>query len=427
MIETTSDGSGRRDPIAAVPPVSPTARRIRRFLLQRCWPLLAAGARLYRKTLAARKPVVVTVGSLGKTTTTAAVNAVLGLPNARMGNGFAGPAASLLGSAPGRSPLALEVGIGRKGQMIRHARALCPDIVVFTSIAREHWRSLGDLEQIREEKALIFAHMREGGTAVLNGDDPLVRDLADRVPGRVVTYGFGGDNAVRVLDHRLDWPNGAMATVDLFGERLEIRTRLLGRVALYPLLAALAVGHTLGRDGAEMRAGLAGLVPRPGRLRLLSLPQGAWLIDDTHKGNLETVEAALDLLEEIPARRLVVMGEIHEPPGSLGPLLRALGARLAAIADRVVTLGSRKSWTSLRAGARRVGLSPEVFLHAGHDWRNAAEMVGREIRPGDVVLVKGRDRQRLMRLSLALSGRKVRCVLADCTRPVPGCHACPRL
>ncbi len=414
-------------PTPAASPVSPSGRRIRRFLLQRCWPLVGATARLYRQTLAARKPVVVVVGSFGKTTTTAAVNAVLGLPGAYRGNAFAGPAMDLLASLPGRTPLVLEVGIGGKGQMLRHARALRPDMVVFTSVGSEHGRSLGSLEEIRDEKARIFSGMDAGGTALLNGDDRLVRSLAERVPGRVVTYGFAEPNDVRILAYRLDWPHGTVLEVDCFGERLEVRTRLFGRVAAYPAIAALAVAHLLGGDPAETLRALASLPPRPGRLRLLRLPQGGWLLDDTYKSNLETIEAALDLLEEIPARRLVVMGEIHEPPGSAGPHYRALGARLARIAEHVVTLGSRKSGASFRSGARRAGLSPDIFVHAGREWKKAAELLADRLRPGDVVLVKGRYTQRLMRLSLSLSGRPVRCVLTDCNLPVPGCHLCPRL
>ena len=413
--------------IARPATISPELRRLRRFALQKRWPLLDPAARLHRATLARRKPVIAVVGSYGKTTTRAAVAAALGLPAQRFGNAFAGPALELLLTPPNRRPLAIEAGIGRKEQMIRHARALRPDMVVVTSIGGEHARSLGALADIREEKALIFAGMRSGGVAFLNGDDPHVRAMARHVPGRIVTFGFGEDNDVRLLGRRLDWPRGTRLKVALFGERVTVRTRFLGRVAAYPVLAALAVAHLVGRDRGEAVAGLERLKPAPGRLRLVRLPQGSWLLGDEHKGNLETIHAALDVLEEIPARRLVAIGEIHEPPGSIGPHYRALGARLAGIASHVVMLGSRKSFASLRSGARQAGLSPDVFTHAGREWRTALDILTDLLQPGDVLLVKGRNRQRLMRLSLALAGRPVRCGLVDCDLPMPGCHVCRRL
>ena len=49
-----------------------------------------------------------------------------------------------------------------------------------------------------------------------------------------------------------------------------------------------------------------------------------------------------------------------------------------------------------------------------------------DLGPGDVVLVKGRDTQRLSRISLALAGRTVRCDIPRCHAPVD-CEECPML
>jgi UDP-N-acetylmuramoyl-tripeptide--D-alanyl-D-alanine ligase len=68
------------------------------------------------------------------------------------------------------------------------------------------------------------------------------------------------------------------------------------------------------------------------------LPGDAWLIRDEFKGTLETVEAALDVLKELPGRRIAVLGELEDPPGSQGPSFRAVGRRLAASADSAVSV-----------------------------------------------------------------------------------------
>jgi hypothetical protein len=49
------------------------------------------------------------------------------------------------------------------------------------------------------------------------------------------------------------------------------------------------------------------------------------------------------------------------------------------------------------------------------------------LKPGDVVLVKGRDTQRLERVSLALSGRPVRCDIDFCDIKGMRCEVCPML
>ncbi|HEY5488952.1 MAG TPA: hypothetical protein VIK00_03860, partial [Candidatus Limnocylindrales bacterium] len=56
------------------------AARLRRGLVPRLYPAVVAGGRLYRRTAGRRLRVVAVVGSLGKTTTTRAVAAALGVP-----------------------------------------------------------------------------------------------------------------------------------------------------------------------------------------------------------------------------------------------------------------------------------------------------------------------------------------------------------
>ena len=56
----------------------------------------------------------------------------------------------------------------------------------------------------------------------------------------------------------------------------------------------------------------------------------------------------------------------------------------------------------------------------------AVEALNDDLRPGDVVLIKGRDTQRLDRVALALMGRQVRCELKSCDAEVE-CESCPML
>jgi len=57
----------------------------------------------------------------------------------------------------------------------------------------------------------------------------------------------------------------------------------------------------------------------------------------------------------------------------------------------------------------------------------AIELVRARVRPGDVVLVKGPDTQRLDRVSLGLLGQTVRCGLEVCSLKVVRCADCPVL
>ena len=131
------------------------------------------------------------------------------------------------------------------------------------------------------------------------------------------------------------------------------------------------------------------------------------------------------MLAEVPGRRIVVLGEISEPPGSQGPIYRRIGERLAGMATRVVVVGG--NFQRYVSGAVAAGLPRTAFIDAGRSVRSAWEAVQADLVAGDVVLIKGRDTQRLDRVALALQGRSVRCEIEFCDVRGCRCATCPML
>jgi hypothetical protein len=65
-------------------------------------------------------------------------------------------------------------------------------------------------------------------------------------------------------------------------------------------------------------------------------------------------------------------------------------------------------------GFRRTGRANAGVVNVGHDLRRAVDLIAADLGPGDVVLIKGRDHQRLERAAFLLQGRAVRCELTEC-------------
>jgi UDP-N-acetylmuramoyl-tripeptide--D-alanyl-D-alanine ligase len=392
------------------------------------WPALGALAALYRRTALRRTRVVCVVGSFGKTSAARAVAAALGRPDpTRFGNARGMVAFTLLRAWPGQRHAVLEVGIGGPGDMTPYPPVLRPDVVVVTGIGTEHNRSFRSPEATRHEKAVMVRALPRGGVAVLNGDDPHVRWMAGETQARVLTYGFGADVDIRASDVTLDWPHGTRLRLHTPTGARDARGRLIGRPMVYAILAAVtvAVAEGLALDVALQR--LEALAPTPGRLQPVQLPSGAYLLQDDFKSPLETIEAALEVLGEIPAaRRLVVLGEVSEPVGSVRPVYRQLGVRLARLATRAVLVAGDNGRSCI-AGAKAGGLPRAALVDAGRSWRRAVAAIADDLRAGDVVLIKGRDTQRLERVGLALLGRPVRCELVECDVRLLRCAACPML
>jgi UDP-N-acetylmuramyl pentapeptide synthase len=398
-------------------------RRIWALLSWIAWPVLGNVAALYRRTVLRRTPVIAVVGSFGKSTTARALLAVLDLRERQRANSWSFIAAAVLGHRPGR-PLVLEVGISRRGQMRKYARALRPSAVVFTSIGSEHSRSLGDLQTIANEKACMLRGMIPGGVAFLNGDDALVMAAsasAGLLSDRIVTFGISEHCEFHATGVAIDWPRDTAFTLRGPGIEEPFRVQLVGPHGLRAAVAAAAVAQRLGVPSEIIAARLDQLKPGRARMEPVFLPSGAVVLRDDIKSGLQTIYSALDTLASIPARRrLVVLGGITEPQGRQKVLYREVGARAATVATRILYLGNR--YGSLVRGVRDAGL-PDSAVTNPKTVQEVAAALARDLGPGDVVLVKGRSSQKLGRIALLLKGEAVACSLTSCHSDLP-CESC---
>jgi UDP-N-acetylmuramyl pentapeptide synthase len=403
---------------------------VRDGIRRRLWPLASRVAWLYRRSVVRRTRVIAVVGSFGKSTTTRCVSAALDAPRhpRMLLNAWTNLAFAVLRMRPSHRHAVLEVGIAAPGEMRRYAPVVQPDITVVTAIGSEHHRSLGTLEVTRTEKSAMVRILPPGGVAVLNGDDPNVMWMAGVTQARIVTFGFAETCDVRAAHVRLDWPHGSVFDVTAFGrERKDISVRLIGTKMIYPVLAAIAVASLEGIDLDEALSRVECLSPTRGRMQPVALPSGVIVLRDDYKSSLETIEAALDVFGEVPAaRRIVVLGDVSEPPtGGWRRTYRDLGAHVARVASLLVVVGG--GLQAYSSGARAAGMPRAAIIDGGRTPRQVADALSELLRPGDVVLIKGRASQMLDRVRLILEGRRVTCDIRFCPLRTGECEGCAML
>ena len=391
-------------------------------------PMLLVAA-LVRRTVARRARVIVVVGTYGKTTTTRAIRAALGLPPSPWVEANANcvalvPLALFRGLWQSRE-VVIEVGIGVPKQMARFAWALQPSVVVVTCIGHEHIQSFRDLDHLRDEKAAMARSLTADGVAVLNGDDANVMWMASQTRARVVTYGLARGLDIRGTDLTLNWPHGSRLQLHAGRESVTLDTRLVGDDLIHGLLAAAAVAEVEGRSLASVTPALASLPATRGRLQPVVLPGGATVLRDDYKSTPETVLAALAVFGQVPARRrIAVLGDLDMPPPPERHWYRTVGEKVAQVADLAVFVGTK--FDRYRVGARAVGMRDDQMHHMRTVHEAIAFLRG-SLNADDVVLVKGRGTQRLTRIILALVGRDVRCRIEQCRLHLTFCDDCPLL
>jgi UDP-N-acetylmuramoyl-tripeptide--D-alanyl-D-alanine ligase len=343
---------------------------------------LAAGRRDRR-----RAKVIGVTGSVGKTTTKEITAALLGtrypvLKNEANYNNEIGLPLTLLQLSQRQKRAVLEMGMYALGEI----RALCeiarPEVGVVTNVGPSHLERLGSLEAIAAAKAELPESLPPHGFAVLNADDPLVMAMADRTRAQPLTYGTSAEAGVRateITSHGLD---GVSFRLHWRGESTMVHTLLPGRHIVSNTLAAAAVALADGMSLAEVAGALA-QARVPLRIQVYRARGGGTILDDTYNASPASMAAALDLLAEIPGRRIAVLGDMAELGAAEEEGHLAVGRRAAETADVIHAVGEK---ATLVAQAARNGGHRAV-----HHWPTkevAAEAVAADLRPDDVVLLK---------------------------------------
>jgi UDP-N-acetylmuramoyl-tripeptide--D-alanyl-D-alanine ligase len=271
-----------------------------------------------------------------------------------------------------------------RGEIELLCRIARPQIGVVTNVGPVHLERLGSLGAIVAAKAELVEALPADpdGIAVLNGDDPRVAAMASRTRARVVLYGRSEQCHVRGSDLRGRGLDGISFRLTYGGSSVEVETPLPGRHHIYPALAAAAVGLSEGMTLTEVAGALRQARPDL-RLRVLRTPGGATILDDSYNASPQSMLAALDLLAELPGRRIALLGEMRELGDAEEEGHRQVGERAAACADLVLVVGERAR--PLYEAARTAGGAEVRFLASPSD---AAAALRDELQPEDHLLVK---------------------------------------
>src|SRR6185369_14246469 len=97
---------------------------------------------------------------------------------------------------------ALELGASASGEIEKLAGLCRPQIGVITRIGEAHLGGFGSQRQLAEAKAELLRALPANGLAVLNGDDPWLRQMVDRSAAPIVWIGRGSNCDYSPVDIR---------------------------------------------------------------------------------------------------------------------------------------------------------------------------------------------------------------------------------
>jgi len=345
--------------------------------------------------------VVAITGSLGKTTTKEMIAAMLARvgrvvkTSGNLNNYYGLPLSVLKMESDGKHAsdfdyAVLEMGMNHKGEIARLTEIAPPDVGVVTIVAPAHLEFFTSIDEIAEAKSEMVRGITTGGTAVLNADDERVaRMSAMRDDITSLTFGIEHKADVMASDIRPEGVGGSSFLLSTRHGQIAARVSLAGRHNIYNALAAATVADLYDTPLEEIAAALAETSAPKMRGEVTQFRDGFAIIDDSYNSNPRALfEMVLMVCANQDARRkIVVAGEMLEL-GSAGPELhREAGRRIARLGvDRLI--GVRGLAEELVEGAREAGMSNQAAVFAASP-EQAADVLISEVRPGDLILVKG--------------------------------------
>ncbi|MGO9647019.1 MAG: UDP-N-acetylmuramoyl-tripeptide--D-alanyl-D-alanine ligase [Terriglobales bacterium] len=334
------------------------------------------------------KPLVGVTGSTGKTTTKDAIAHVLSqrfrvLKSEGNFNNHFGLPLMLLKLEPEHDVAVIEMGMSHGGEIAALAKIAQPEIGVVTNVAPVHLEFFASVADIARAKYELIAALSASGTAILNADDEYVSQFGRDFHGKVVLYGMKPSADVRAENVESRGASGSVFDVVAGGCRDRATLALVGIHNVYNALAAVAVGLERGLTPSEAVGALATLTPADKRGQVVQVGN-ITVINDCYNSNPKALDAMVDTLAAMPAkRRIVVAGEMLE----LGPagedMHRQSGQHMAG--QRIDWLvGVRGLAQPMVEAARAAGIRAEFVATP----EEAGEWLIREARDGDVVLLK---------------------------------------
>jgi UDP-N-acetylmuramoyl-tripeptide--D-alanyl-D-alanine ligase len=354
-------------------------------------------------------PVIGVTGSNGKTTVKEMIASILAaefgeehcLATSGNFNNDIGVPLTVLRIDAKHCAAVIELGMNHPGEIAQLSAIAQPTVGLVNNAQREHQEFMESVEAVARENGAVISILPANGIAVFPADDPftpLWRSYAKSSGQRkILTFGLSADANVTCTYQPNDFGSDLMVVV---GNRtFPVRLAAAGVHNVRNALAAVACALAIGIHRKAIVRGLESFMPVNGRLQRKAACNGATVIDDTYNANPDSVRAAIDVLMQTPATRILVLGDM----GEVGSEGRQFHVEVGAYArgrgvEYLFTLGglARSATDAFGARARHFD-----------DMEALTQAVDAVITPTTTVLVKGSRFMKMERVVQHLVGKQI--------------------
>jgi UDP-N-acetylmuramoyl-L-alanyl-D-glutamate--2,6-diaminopimelate ligase len=352
-------------------------------------------------------------GTNGKTTTTSVIDAIVKASGAK--TGLFGTIAyhTPLGDypAPNTTPESVDLqgffaeirdAGGKYAVLEASSHSLAMDrlwgchfqAAVFTNLTREHMDFHKTFDDYFAAKKRLFAGTGAGApeVAVLNTDDEFGRSLTG-VAKKTVTYGLESYADITTKKFQLTF-DGLTFTAHTPNGKVNVGSRLVGRINVYNLLAAIGAAQALSLSNEVIENGIRNLESVSGRFQRIDLGQPFLVIVD-YAHTDDALEKLIRTARELnPKGRIITLfGCGGEKDRTKRPVMGEVTGRLSDLT--ILSSDNPRSEDPLKIISDIiVGLQKTAGKYLIEpDRKKAIGMAMEEARSGDIVLLAGKGHE----------------------------------
>ncbi len=296
----------------------------------------------------------------------------------------------------------LEIGLRKAGDIKNKiAKWLKPDIVIVTKFSDcpAHIEFFENIEELESEKKSLVQALKKDGLLILNNDDPRVYDLRQYSEARTISFGSDSNSTYQIvhMEKEREEAPGINFKINYEGNTYPVSlSNILGLHYAGIITSALACARELGFDLLESIEIISKYKNPPGRLSLLKGINNSLIIDDSYNSSPLAQQIALDVLKESPGiRKIAILGDMLELGKHTDEEHFSVGVKAAESADKIIVVGQRAEF--IMEGALSSGFNKRDIA-SFNDLEKIGNYVEKEIREGDVVLVKGSQKMRMEKI-----------------------------
>lgn len=355
-------------------------------------------------------PVVAITGSNGKTTTKEMTASILAqkwniLKTEGNFNNLIGLPLTLERLSKNHQAAVLELGMNDFGEIRRLTEISAPKVGVVTNVAAAHLEKLHTVEAVARAKSELYETLPPAAAAVYNAEDPWLKQCVKKFRGRKIAFGMAEACEVRFEHMESAGFDSMDLKLSVSGKALKAQVKTAGTHNVMNAMAACAAALSLGLPLETMQKGLEDFRPLKMRLEQIQLGNGVRLVNDAYNANPVSMAAAFQTVNRgrRAGRFIAVLGDMKELGEDSARLHEELGRAAVSLGvEKLFVLGEFSNHVA--KGALAAGLSPGDVKIAT-DAENAVASLEKEMRAGDVVLVKASRAMRLETIAEELKER----------------------